>query len=274
MRRAFGRRISAVQRMCALVCLGIAAGACGGSSPTAPASPPPTATLPASGVCGALGSSSTAIVNGTACSSTNSAVVLVNMRDPNNVHVGACSGTIIAPRAVLTAAHCVDGNIGSVRIWLGSGEQIVAESFTRHPAYRENETGVDVAIIRMRDPLPRSPLPLLLSRDAQVGEAAIIAGWGRDENSVGVTLRAGLTSITSVTATVLQTQYSATAGSVCAGDSGGALLVAESGIWSIAGVTSANSKLFCSFGANYYAAVLSQQASNFILELVPEAARR
>lgn len=258
--------------------VGVALTACGGgggSSPAAPSSPAPTPNLPAGGACGALGAApSTSIVNGNSCSAESAAVVLVNLRDASNSPAGACSGTIIAPRAVLTAAHCVDGNTASVRIWLGSGDQIVAQSFTRHPAYRENDIATDVAIVQMREDLPRTPIPLLLSRDAQVGETAILAGWGRDENSVGTTLRAGVTTITSVTQTILQTQYSSTASSVCAGDSGGSILLSEGGSWAVAAVTSANSTLFCSFGANYFASVRSPATRDFILGLVPEAARR
>ena len=261
----------------AVACL-LAPAACGGgggSSPTSPGPPPPAAALPAGGVCGALGAAApTAIVNGTSCSTANAAVVLVNTRDVHDVHAGACSGTIIAPRAVLTAAHCLVGNTASVRIWLGSGPQIVARSFAVHPNYRESDTATDVGIVLMHDDLPRTPLPLLLSREAQVGEAAIIAGWGRDENSIGATLRAGLTSIAAVTPAVLQTQYSTTAGSVCPGDSGGSLLLSEAGVWSVAAVTSANSTVFCSFGANYFASVRSAANAAFILGLVPEAARR
>jgi hypothetical protein len=265
------------KRAASIACLAVVLDACGGGSgspPTSPTSPPPAPTLPAGGVCGALGATPTAIVNGSSCSTASAAVVLVNVRNASNEHIGACSGTIIAPRAVLTAAHCVDGAAASVRIWLGSGEQILAQSFTKHPNYRENDLGSDVAVVLMRDDLPRAPIPLLLSRDAQMGEAAILAGWGRDENSVGVTLRAGLASITSVTPAVLQTQYSASASSVCAGDSGGALLLLEGGVWSIAAVTSANSTLFCSFGANYFASVRNRDTNVFILALVPEAARR
>lgn len=259
----------------ACLLIAVACGGSGGGTPTAPSSPPAAPNLPSGGACGAIGlMPSASIVNGSACSPANAAVVLVNLRDANDVHAGACSGTIIAPRAVLTAAHCVDGNVVSARIWLGSGDQIPARSFTRHPAYREGDVSTDVAVVQMNEDLPRTPIPLLVSRDAQVGEAAVIAGWGRDENSVGTTLRAGVASITSVTPAILQTQYSTTASSVCAGDSGGSLLLSEGGVWAIAAVTSANSTLFCSFGANYFAAIRSPATAEFIFGLVSDAARR
>jgi Trypsin len=119
-----------------VVALGLAA-ACGGSSPSAPATPPPT--LPVTSACSAVTpavSSSTAIVNGSDCSSDNSAVVLLNMKDATGQQVGACSGTVIAPRAVLTAAHCLQPPATSVLIFLGSGPQQTASSFAAHPSWR------------------------------------------------------------------------------------------------------------------------------------------
>ena len=88
----------------AAACLALAA-ACGGGggSPTTPAPPPPT--VPVSSACGALTQSvspSTAIVNGAECSTDNSAVVLLNIKDASGAQAGSCSGTIIAARAVLT----------------------------------------------------------------------------------------------------------------------------------------------------------------------------
>ncbi len=58
----------------------------------------------------------------------------------------------------------------------------------------------------MSDDLGRTPIPVLFSRDARVGETAIIAGWGNDQNQVASTLRAGSTTITAVGSTQLQTQ--------------------------------------------------------------------
>jgi secreted trypsin-like serine protease len=215
---------------------------------------------------------SLAIVNGAECSPATSPVVLLNMRDAQGFAVGACSGTVIAPRAILTAAHCLDEEVGIVRVWLGSGQEIVAQSFSFHPSYRQGSaTSVDVGVVLMADDLPRTPMPLLTTRDVARGEAAVIAGWGRDQQSVGATLRAGRTTITEVGSFLLETAFTTTASSICLGDSGGPILVSQNGRWAIAGVSSAASVVTCNAGTNFYVNIRNSNASSFVLNLVPDA---
>ncbi|HET7619569.1 MAG TPA: trypsin-like serine protease [Vicinamibacterales bacterium] len=261
-------------RTAVLVACLAAVAACGGSSsPSTPASPTPTATLPAGGVCGALGGP-TSIVNGSECPKVvSTSVVLLNLRNGSGDQAGACSGTVIARRAVLTAAHCVVDAAGA-QVYLGSGTPVTAKSLAAYPGYSEkNNASVDVGVVLTATDLGVEPIPLLLGRDAHVGETAIIAGWGRDQNTVGTTLRAGLAAITAVNGSLLQTEYTTNASSVCQGDSGGPLLLSEGGVWAVAGIISANQTTSCAYGTNYYTNVRSAAAS-FILEHVPDAARR
>jgi V8-like Glu-specific endopeptidase len=263
-------------RTAVLACLA-ALLACGGGS-SSPSSPTPAPTVPISAACGALGatvSAATAITNGVQCSTPNSPVVLINLRDSDGNLVGACSGTVIAARAVLTAAHCVDAPTASARIFTGTGPQIDAASVRGYPGYREGDSNIpDVGVLQFSQDIGTSIIPLLLSRDARVGETAVIAGWGRDQAQGGATLRAGSTTISNVGPVLLQTEFSSTNSSVCPGDSGGALLISEAGTWSVAGVISANSTTSCAFGSNFYANLRNAQASAFILGQVADARRQ
>ena len=257
----------------ALVWLLCAACGGGGGSST-PSSPTPT--IPVSSACTAVGqAASIDIVNGAECSTANSPVVLLNMKDSAGLQVGSCSGTVVAPRGILTAAHCLPASTASIKVFLGSGPELVASSFAAHPNWREaNNTALDVGVVLMPDDIGRRPVPLLLSRDARVGENAIFAGWGKDQNGLAATLRAGVATITAVTSLTLQTTFSSNFSSVCQGDSGGPILLSEGGTWSIGGVISANSTLACSFGDNFYANIRNPDISAFVLGRVPDAARK
>ena len=215
------------------------------------------------------------ILNGTACSTPNSAVVLVSMRDKDGLVTGSCSGTIIAPRAVLTAAHCLLGDTAAVRVWTGTGNPVDAASFQANPQFRTNDPSSDVGVILTAQDLAAAAFPVLASREPRVGEQAALIGWGKDQAGNGSILRAGTTSVSAVGTGSLETQYSPTTASVCSGDSGGPLLLSEGGVWAVAGVTSAVSVSgSCASGTNYFAKVRSASTLAFIVDLVPSVAQR
>jgi hypothetical protein len=252
--------------------------ACGGGGISTPSSPSPAPTPSSSTACLAIGSiggaGGTAIVNGADCSRDSGSVVLLNLLDASQIGTAQCSGTVIAPRAVLTAAHCAPGAVTS-RIFTGSFPEVIGTKIFAHPGYRESAgSAFDVAVITTDTDLGRPPIPLLTSRDARVAEAAVIGGWGKNSSELAGALRAGNTTLSVVTTDVLQTQFSTSSAFVCQGDSGGPLLVQEGGVWAIAGVISANTNTACNTGNNFYAAIRSPSAMSFILDHVPDAARR
>lgn len=252
--------------------------ACGGSSP--PASPTAPAPLPAADACAALGGlrstldNSLPILSGAECSAGVGPVVKVNLRQLG-LSAGTCSGTVIAPRAVLTAAHCLTGNPDEVRIWPGIGPEIIAASFAFYPGFNfDNNTGYDVGVVLMDADLPRTPVGVLTSRAGQTGEVAIIAGFGRDENSDTTRLRAGSTVLSNVSASYLETIYSPPSSSICQGDSGGPIFLQQNGLWTVAGISSATTQSACNTGTNYYLPVYHPSVIAFIRQHVPGIAER
>jgi hypothetical protein len=257
--------------------MSLVASSCGGSSsPSSPTTPTPVPTTNACNVINSGGSNGIAILNGTECPTSNTSVVLLNIRDSDGGG-GQCSGTVIGARAVLTAAHCLDGTTQTVRIYRGSGDQVVASSFEVHPRYSGSSgPAYDVAVVLTSENLGRTPIPILLSRDPHVGDPAVLSGWGMDQNGNGTILRAGLNTVSSVSALYFETQYSASTASVCYGDSGGSLLLSDGNSWAVAGVTSETSAsgYNCTKSTSYFAGVRNADVRTFILGLVPDAAQR
>ena len=256
--------------------------ACGGSAvdtSTAPSSTTPT--LPIAQACSAITTASNPgvvtpqVVNGSDCTGAVSPVVLLNMKDAGGQQLASCSGTVVSPHGIVTAAHCLEGGVGSVQVFRGSGVPLPSASFAPWPNYSQSDPNSrDVGVVITADPIGIVPIPLLTSRDAAVGETAVIAGWGKDQNGLLSTLRAGVAIISSVDATQLQTQFTSNLSSVCQGDSGGPLLLQQGGVWSEAGIISANSTLACSFGGNFYTSIRNADVRNFILSHIPDAELR
>lgn len=101
---------------------------------------------------------------------------------------GFCSAVVLAPTVLLTAAHCVTG-AGAYRVHYKdrTGQPVMLEprGIAVHPGYdagavKGRRRSIDLAMVRLREPLPAgfAAVPLSAAARPGAGERLVVGGYG------------------------------------------------------------------------------------------------
>ena len=172
---------------------------------------------------------------------------------------GFCSGTLITPRDVATAAHCAVGINNSDGRFSVEGMTYETTSIHVHPSYNDFTLNNDIAVFRLSRPISNIEPSPIFRGTPRVGQMLTLVGYGAGGTGASGhtgdfgTKRVGLTPIDGVEETLITWRFDdETESNTAPGDSGGAAFLDVNGQYHLAGITSGGDRWDAGFGDNSF----------------------
>jgi V8-like Glu-specific endopeptidase len=206
----------------------------------------------------------TQAITGGAVDTNDSAIVLLYAEDGASAFI--CTAALIAPKVLLTAAHCVSSTLHSAatKYYAFYGNDLnaarpgdlhpIAEVHA-HPAWDVNKlvAGHDVGVAILKDAATMPPLPLRRTalQVSELGRSLRLVGYGATDGAsqAGTGIKretqTGLDDFDDFTLT-----YNDASHLTCNGDSGGPALLVRNGVEEIVGLTSFGDETCVQYGVD------------------------
>lgn len=172
---------------------------------------------------------------------------------------GFCSGTLVTPRDVATAAHCAVGINNMGGRFTVEGTTYETRSIHVHPSYNDFTLSNDIAVFRLSRAVTNIEPSPIFRGTPRVGQMLTLVGYGAGGTGASGhtgdfgTKRVGLTPIDGVEETLITWRFDdETESNTAPGDSGGAAFLDVNGEYYLAGITSGGDRWDAGFGDNSF----------------------